>query len=169
MHFAAGEIIAINGARKVSNEGHGGFAALTSTGDLAMKVSLVLLQPNLVRSGLTVALAIGTLAALSARADAAELDPITLSAPIVKKERQETATEIPTEDITVNARIAVDMETLRNDSGVVLLKDRVEEAAYKACYAADPIEADDGTCVRDAIKAARPQVDAAIARARAMS
>jgi UrcA family protein len=61
-------------------------------------------------------------------------------------------------DVTVNARIAVDMETLKNKSGVVLLKDRVEEAAYKACYAADPLTGDDGTCVANAMKSAKAQV-----------
>jgi UrcA family protein len=60
-------------------------------------------------------------------------------------------------------------ETLRNASGVVLLKDRVLEAAYKACNAADPLTPDDGTCVREAVKSAQPQVDAAIAHARSTS
>lgn len=131
-----------------------------------MKVSTVSLQPNLLRSGLAVAIAIGALTVLNARAHADELDPITLSAPIVKKLRSDVLTEMPAEDITVNAHIAVDMETLRNESGVVLLKDRVIEAAYKACDAADPLVGDDGTCVHDAVKAAQPQVAAAIARAR---
>jgi UrcA family protein len=109
-------------------------------------------------------LAMCALTALNAAA--AELDPITVSAPIVKNLARETATQIPIEDITVQARIAVDKETLRNDSGVVLLKDRVREAAYKACAAADPFMTDDGTCVREAEKSAQPQVDAVIASAR---
>ena len=74
------------------------------------------------------------------------------------------ATEPPTVDITVNAQVAVDMETLKNDSGVTLLKDRVEQAAYPACYAADPLITDDGTCVRNAVKSAAPQIDAIVAR-----
>lgn len=133
-----------------------------------MKVSIGTLHSNLPRSALATALAIGALTVLNARVHAAELDPITLSPPIVKEVKQDATSEIPTKDVTVNAAIEVDMETLRNDSGVVLLKDRVEEAAYKACNAADPLEPDDGTCVHHAVKAAQPQVAAVIARARSM-
>lgn len=52
---------------------------------------------------------------------------------------------------------------------VVMLKDRVLQAAHQACEAADPYMQDDGTCVRYAVKAAQPQVDAAIANARSSS
>ena len=133
-----------------------------------MKVSTVSLQPNLLRSGLAAVLAIGALTVLNARVQAAELDPITLSAPIVKNVKSDVLSEIPSKDVTVNADISVDMETLRNDSGVVLLKDRVIEAAYKACNAADPLVGDDGTCVHQAVKDAQPQVAAVIARARSV-
>lgn len=133
-----------------------------------MKTSTVSIRPNALRGGWPIALAIGALTILNAHAQAAELDPISLSAPIAKTVKPETAIEGPIVDIKVNARIAVDMETLRNESGVVLLKDRVAEAAYKACNAADPLAWDDGTCVRDAVKSAKPQVDALIERARSM-
>jgi len=131
-----------------------------------MKVSIVSIHPNILRSGLTVALAIGALTVLGARAHALDLDPITISAPIVKTVGHDLASEAPIKERTVTAQIAVDAETLQNDSGVVLLKDRVFEAARKACNAADPFTPDDETCVIEAVKSAQPQVEAAIARAR---
>lgn len=131
-----------------------------------MKASTVTIHPNILRGGLSVALAVGALTLLSGGAQAAELDPITLSPPVVTPVARDMVTEVPIDDVTVRARIDVDTETLRNDSGVVLLKDRVLEAAHAACDAADPFMGDDGTCVHDAVKAAQPQVDAAIANAR---
>lgn len=111
--------------------------------------------------------AIAVLVVSGAGAQAAELDPITVSPPVVKPEGRDMFTEVPIDDVTVKARIAVDTETLRNDSGVVLLRDRVLEAAQKACAAADREDVeDDSTCVHDAVKAAEPQVTAAIAEAR---
>jgi hypothetical protein len=47
-----------------------------------------------------------------------------------------------------------------------MLNYSVRDAARKACSAADPFSDDDGTCVHEAIESAKPQVDAAIARAR---
>lgn len=119
------------------------------------------------RSGVSVLVAICTLTAFGQRAHAAELDPITISAPELHRVGREAATGAPIDKVTVQARIAVDSETLKNDSGVVLLKDRVVQAAQQACAAADRTEPDDGTCVRAAVKAAKPQVDAVIAHARA--
>lgn len=133
-----------------------------------MKASTVSLHANAVRGGWSLALAIGALTILNAQAHASELDPITVSAPITRQRAPDVATEVPLTDVTVNARIAVDMDTLKNDSGVVLLKDRVAEAASKACYKANPFGVDDGTCINQAVKAAKPQVNAVIARARAM-
>jgi UrcA family protein len=130
-----------------------------------MKVQTRSVHRNILRSGLCVALAIGAFTALGARAHAEQLDPITLSAPEVRTLGRDSA-GIPMEETTVQARIAADAQTLRNDSGVVLLKDRVVEAARQACAAADPFTLDDGTCVHQAIKAAQPQVAAAIAHAR---
>ena len=134
-----------------------------------MKVSTMSIHPTLLRSGLAVALAIGALTVLNVRAHAANLDPITVSAPVVKTIGRDMVTEGSIEDITVTAHIAVDAETLRNDSGVVLLKDRVLEAAYKVCYAADPFSFGDTDCVREAVKSAQPQVAAAITHARSVS
>lgn len=131
-----------------------------------MKFSTVLIDSTILRHGLAVTLAIGALAAMSVRADAAQLDPITVSAPSVQTVGRDPATLAPIEKVTVKAKIAADEETLRNDSGVVLLKDRVFEAAYKVCEAADPFSFGESDCVHAAVKAAQPQVDAAIARAR---
>jgi UrcA family protein len=126
---------------------------------------------NSILSGrrLAMALAVGTLTILGAAAHAEELDPITLSAPSVKIIGHDDATLAPIEDVTVQARIAADPETLRSKSGVVLLKDRVVQAARKACFAADPSDFYDDTCVQQAVKAAKPQVSAAVAQARASS
>ena len=110
--------------------------------------------------------ALAALTVSSVGAQAATLDPITVSQPVVKAVGRDMFSEIPIDDVTVNAKIAVDTETLRNDSGVVLLRDRVLEAAQKACAAADRAVEDDSTCVHDAVKAAEPQVTAAIANAR---
>jgi hypothetical protein len=134
-----------------------------------MKVSTASIYSNTLRSGLTVVLAIGALAVLTARAHAAELDPITISAPRVQTVGHDYATQAPIQETTVDARIAADAETLTMHSGVVLLKDRVLEAAYKACNAADPFTVGDQECIRKAVKSAQPQVDAAIAHARSIS
>jgi UrcA family protein len=115
----------------------------------------------------TVAFAALTL--FNAGAYAADLDPITVSPPVTKMVGRDMFNEAPIDDVSVDAHIAVDTETLRNDSGVVLLRDRVLEAAQKACEAADRSVEEDGTCVRDAVKAAEPQVTAAIAKARSDS
>ena len=115
----------------------------------------------------TVAFAALTL--FNAGAYAAELDPITVSPPVTKMVGRDLFDEAPIDDVIVNARIDVDTETLRNDSGVVLLRDRVLEAAQKACETADRATPEDESCVRAAVKAAEPQVTAAIAKARSSS
>ncbi len=130
-----------------------------------MRLALDSIHPR----SLSVALAIGALTVLGAVAHADELDPITVSAPVVKIVGHDQATDAPIEDITVQAQIAADAETLRNESGVVLLKDRVLEAAQKVCAAADPSVLEHGTCIREAMKAVEPQIAAAIAQARTSS
>lgn len=118
---------------------------------------------------LSVALITGSLTLWNVGARAADLDPITVAPPIVQHIGRDMVTEVPIDDVTVNATIDVDTETLRNDSGVVLLKDRVLEAAQKVCYEADAFMIEDSSCVRNAVKAAQPQVDAAIANARSQT
>lgn len=132
-----------------------------------MKDSTVSLTLNTARTAFCAVLAIGALTALAGRAHAEELDPITYSPPTVKTVGHDLATSAPIEQVTVTARIDADEETLRNDSGVVLLNDRVVEAALKACRSADEFASPGGACVRSAIHSAAPQVKAAIAQARA--
>jgi UrcA family protein len=132
-----------------------------------MTTSSTLTSANsLFRKNLSIALAMGALAALSAQAHGGDLQEITISAPAVKVVGYSAATRAPIEEVTVTARVAFDPATLTASSGVALLKQSVAQAARKACDAAGPQIFDDGTCVRDAIRTARPQVDAVIARAR---
>lgn len=118
------------------------------------------------RRALPLALAIGALAFMATRAHAAELDKIVIDQPVVQVVGHDDATEAPIEKVTVVARIIPDPDTLTTDSGVVLLKDYVREAARKACFEADPDELDDGTCYRDAMASAQTQIAAMVARAR---
>jgi UrcA family protein len=122
---------------------------------------------NIAPGSLAVAAAAAALALWSARAHAADLDQITLSAPIVKDLQPNDVTGDPEQETIVNARVQFDPATLTMPSGVALLKASVEEAARKACLRAgfDPIYDDDG-CYRGAVDSAQPQIDAAIARAK---
>jgi UrcA family protein len=123
---------------------------------------------------LPVAFAVGAIALVSARAHAAapdqlnpvQLDPITVSAPAVKTVDRDAATGAPIEQVTITSSVQADPAALRTNYGALMLNYSVLDAARKACTAADPLEDDDGTCVRDAVESAKPQVDAAIARAR---
>jgi UrcA family protein len=124
------------------------------------------IRVSTLRRSLPIVFAIGALAVMSARAHADNLDPITISAPAVQTIGRDLATGVPTEQITVMARIEADPVWLTTNSGVALLKDSVLAAARRACEAADPAMPDDGTCVRTAVRSAKPQIDAAVARAR---
>lgn len=108
---------------------------------------------------------LGALALVSTGASAAPLDQIVIDAPVVKVIARDEI-DAPLEDVTVVAHVIPDPETLTTDSGVVLLNDYIHEAARKACFEADPAEPDDGTCVRKALAAAKPQVAALVARAK---
>jgi UrcA family protein len=124
--------------------------------------------------GLPIALAVGALALMSARVHAAnadslnpvQLDPITVSAPTENiVGRDEVGT--PIEEVTTTARIDVDPKALTTEYGVLMLNYSVVDAARKACAAEDSFaEDDDAACVQKAVKAAQPQVDAAIAQAK---
>jgi UrcA family protein len=120
---------------------------------------------RLLRKTLPIALIVGSLTALSAQANAAEPDEVTISAPAVKNLGRNERLE-PIQEVVVTAHVDFNPVTLTTNSGVALLKDSVLQAARKACDSADPLVSDDGTCVRSAVEAARPQVTAAIARAR---
>ena len=115
---------------------------------------------------LPLALVMGALA-LTSNVYAAQLDKIAMDQPVVKVVGHDRGTDAPIEDVTVVARVIPEPDTLTTDSGVALLNDYVNEAARKACFAADPMTPDDGTCYHKAIKAARPQVAALVARAKA--
>jgi UrcA family protein len=111
---------------------------------------------------------IGAAAIISAGAHAADYDQITVSAPKVKTVGRDTATGAPIEETTVTTKVQYDPVTLTTNSGVTLLNDSVLDAARKACNSADPLRDDgDDMCVSTAVESAKPQIDAAIARARA--
>ena len=139
-----------------------------------MMTSLTSIRMNPLGRSLTVAFAVGALAFLSVRAHAADsdqldpvqLDPITVSAPALKTVDRDAATGAPIQVATVTARIQVDPAALRTEYGALMLNYSVLDAARKACAQADSLEDDDGTCVNEAVKAAKPQITAAIAQAR---
>jgi UrcA family protein len=131
-----------------------------------MNTSLLSIRANTLRKSLPLAFALGALAIMSVRAQAAEPDEITITAPAVKTVGRDPATHAPIQEVTVTAHVAFNPVTLTTHSGVALLNDSVLEAARKACGSAAPLMQDDGTCVYNAVKSAKPQVDAAIARAR---
>jgi UrcA family protein len=112
--------------------------------------------------------ALGTLAFISAGAQAAEPDEITISKPSVKTVGRDELTGAPIEETAEQASIKFDPVTLTTNSGVALLKDSVFDAAFKVCNSITLTMSDDDsdTCVRKAVKSAQAQVDEAIARAR---
>jgi hypothetical protein len=132
------------------------------------------IRVNILGRILPVAFAVGAIALVSARAHAADtdqldpvqLDPITVAAPATKIVDRDAATGASIEQVTITTRVQADPAALRTNYGALMLNYSVLDAARKACTAADPLEDDDGTCVRDAVESAKPQVDAAIARAR---
>jgi UrcA family protein len=131
-----------------------------------MNTSLLSIRPKTLRKSLPLAFALGALAIMSVSAQAAEPDEVTITAPAVKTVGREPATLAPIQEVTVTGHVTFNPVTLTTNSGVALLNDSVLEAARKACSSADPLMQDEETCVHYAVKSAKPQVDAAIARAR---
>ncbi len=139
-----------------------------------MMTNLTSIRVNILGRILPVAFAVGAIALVSARAHAADsdpldpvqLDPITVSAPAAKVVDRDAASGAPIEEVTINARVQADPAALRTNYGALMLNYSVLDAARKACTEADPLEDDDGTCVHDAVESAKPQVEEAIARAR---
>jgi len=129
---------------------------------------------NILGRILPVVFAVGAIALVSARAHAAapdqfdpvQLDQITVSAPAVKILDHDAATNAPIEQVTITARVQADAAALRTNYGALMLNYSVLEAARQACNGPIPLVDDDGACVHDAVESAKPQVDAAIARAR---
>jgi UrcA family protein len=97
-------------------------------------------------------------------AHATTLDPVTISAPAVKVVGRERLTNLPLQQIRITAHVGFNPVTLTTNSGVALLRDSVQTAAFRVCAALGPDSF--GTCVIRAEQSAQPQVDAAIARAR---
>lgn len=123
--------------------------------------------PRAVRSRLPVAIALGALAFVSVGAQAADYDEITISAPKATTVGHDVATGLPIEEYSKKASVKFDPVTLTTNSGVALLKDSVFDAALKVCNSINlPLSVDNGTCVRDAVKSAQAQIDAAVTRAR---
>jgi len=134
-----------------------------------MKTPTAALDVTLLRKALPVALALG-LALVSAHAYAGDYEQITISAPRVKVVGRDPATLAPIEENVVTAHVSYDPVTLTLNSGVALLKDSVLDAARKVCAEADPTDVeDDATCIEEAMRAAQPQIDAAVARARSQA
>jgi hypothetical protein len=129
---------------------------------------------NILGRILPVAFAVGAIALISARAHAAEpdqldpvqLDQITVSVPATKIVDHDAATGATIEQVTITARVQADPAALRTNYGALMLNYSVLDAARKACTTADPLVDDYGKCLHDAVESAKPQVDAAIARAR---
>src|SRR5271155_197297 len=130
---------------------------------------------NILGRILPVAFAAAAIALVSGRVLAADsdplnpvqLDPITVTAPAAKVVDRDAATGAPIEQETITARVQTDPAALRTNYGALMLNYSVLDAARKACTEADPFADDDEkACVHDAVGAAKPQVDAAIARAR---
>jgi UrcA family protein len=136
--------------------------------------NLTSIRANILGRILPVAFAAGAIALVSARAHAAEpdqlnpvqLDPITVSAPAVKVVDRDAATNAPIEQVTITARVQADPAALKTNYGALMLNYSVLDAARKACATPDPLADDDDTCVHDAVESAKPQVEAAIAKAR---
>jgi UrcA family protein len=115
---------------------------------------------------LTLAFAIGALSLVCVSAHAANLDPITISAPTTKIVGRDSATNAPIEKVTDSAVVKFDPVTLTTNSGVALLKDNVRAAALDVCQATFSISDDFQSCMSRTLRAAQPEVNAAIARAR---
>jgi UrcA family protein len=112
---------------------------------------------------LALAFAMGALSLASVSIHAANLDPVTISAPMVKDAGRDPTFLTPIEKTTATAVVKFNPVTLTTNSGVTLLEDSVQAAARRACdAAASPSQ----SCVLQVVQSAQPQVDAAIARAR---
>ena len=111
---------------------------------------------------------LAALATVSTGVSAAELDRIEIDPPVVKVVER-TPIDAPVEDVTVVAHVIPDPETLTMKSGIALLNDNIVEAAQKACFEADPLDVDDGSCVRRAVREAKAQIPGLVARAKADS
>lgn len=90
-----------------------------------------------------------------------------MSAPTVKIVASDSLTGAAIEKSTVTARVTFDPLTLATESGVAELRERVLEAASKACRAA--LTDDYERCVLESARSAQPQIDEAVAWSKANS
>ena len=123
--------------------------------------------------GLPIVFAVGALTAFCSAqaADSSPSQEITITGTAVRTIPYDVSTRRPAREISVTARVPVNLDVLTLNSGVALLKDNVREAARTVCTSADP-ESDpssDATydCIHEAVNDAQPQIDALVARARA--
>jgi UrcA family protein len=120
-----------------------------------------------ISASLAIVVACGTLGlrSLPAHADAAYPAEITISAPQTKVIGR-SADGAQIEQRSATAHVPYDPVTLTTNSGVALLKERVRQAAREVCGELDPLgEGDDNSCVSQAVSEAKPQIEAAVARA----
>jgi len=110
------------------------------------------------------AFAVGGLLLSWVSAHATTLDPVTISAPAVEVVGRERLTNLPLQQTRISAHVKFNPVTLTTNSGVALLRDSVQTAAFRICAALGPDSF--GGCVIRAEQSAQPQVDADIARAR---
>jgi UrcA family protein len=108
-----------------------------------------------------------TVFSISAQADAADPGTITITAPREKVVGHNSVTHAPIVEVSATASVPYVPVTLTTNSGVALLKSRIESAARDLCADLDPVAFADQSCVRDAIEKTQTQVDAAVARAEA--
>ena len=138
-----------------------------------MNTSIRSIRDNSFRTVLAATAVVIALAGLSTRANADTfVDPanvITISAPSEKIVGTDFETGAPRKDIIVVAHVRTDPVVLTMNSGVALFKDSVYEAARRACGADDLHGQIDVSCIHGAMKAAKPQMDAIIAKARSAS
>jgi len=138
-----------------------------------MNTSIRSIRDNTLRTVLTATSVVIAFAALSTRANADTfVDPaneVIVSAPSEKIVGTDFETGAPRKDIVVVARVRTDPVVLTLNSGVALFKDSVYEAARRACGADDLHGQIDVGCLHNAMKDAKPQMDAIIAKARSAS
>jgi len=92
---------------------------------------------------------------------------------VIKKQVEKTNVGVAIETAEITMRVSYKDLSLDTNSGQALLRDRVTDAARDAClrlsssYAPGTSGTGDAECINNAIKGAKPQVDAAIAAANA--
>jgi UrcA family protein len=122
---------------------------------------------------LSIVFAIGALTAFCSAqaADSSPSQEITITGTAVRTIPYDVSTRRPAKEISVTARVPVNLDVLTLNSGVALLKDNIRDAARTVCTSADPgaDPSSDATydCINTAVIDAQPQVDALVARARA--